>query len=134
MRRLGICEERGSGIDKVVLQSELFQLPAPLFEAPEGFTRAVLFAHRPLRDMDKEDRIRACYMHACLKYVQRDYLTNTSLRERFGIDEQNRAMASRLIKDAVAAKAIFPYDPHAAPKQMKYIPWWAVADDETVGE
>ena len=29
MRRVGICEERGSGIDKVVFQVELYQLPAP---------------------------------------------------------------------------------------------------------
>ena len=34
MRRFGICEERGSGIDKVLTQVELFQLPAPLFESP----------------------------------------------------------------------------------------------------
>jgi hypothetical protein len=36
MRRFRICEERGSGIDKVVQQVELFQLPAPLFERPGG--------------------------------------------------------------------------------------------------
>ncbi len=71
MRRFRICEERGSGIDKVVAQVELFQLPAPLplFEAPNGFTRAVLFAHRPVTRMDKADRIRACYLYACLKWV-----------------------------------------------------------------
>jgi predicted HTH transcriptional regulator len=127
MRRFRICEERGSGIDKVVYQTEAFQLPAPLFEAPEGFTRTVLFSHRPLAEMDKEDRIRACYLHACLKYVQRDFLTNTSLRERFGIEEQNRSMASRLIRDAADARAIVPYDYSAAPKMMKYIPWWAAS-------
>ena len=43
MRRFGICEERGSGIDKVVWEVEFFQLPAPLFEAPGEFTKAVLF-------------------------------------------------------------------------------------------
>jgi len=127
MRRFRICEERGSGIDKVVDQTEAFQLPAPLFEAPEGFTRTVLFSHRSLAEMDKEDRIRACYLHACLKYVQRDFLTNTSLRERFGIEEQNRSMASRLIRDAADARAIVPYDSAAAPKMMKYIPWWAAS-------
>lgn len=128
MRRFRICEERGSGIDKVVFQTELFQLPAPLFEAPEGFTRTVLFSHRPLVAMDKEDRVRACYLHACLKYVQRDFLTNTSLRERFGIEERNRSMASRLIRDAAEARAIVPYDATAAPKLMKYVPWWAAPE------
>ena len=85
MRRMGICEERGSGVDKVVFQTEFYQLPAPMFEVTGETTRAVLFAHRPLSKMDKADRIRACYLHACLKYVNREYLTNTSLRERFGI-------------------------------------------------
>lgn len=33
MRRINICEERGSGIDKVVFQTELYQLPAPVFES-----------------------------------------------------------------------------------------------------
>ncbi|MBN1859714.1 putative DNA binding domain-containing protein [Candidatus Bipolaricaulota bacterium] len=126
MRRLRICEERGSGIDKVVFQIELFQLPAPIFEAPNGFTRTVLFAHKPLTAMDKEDRVRACYLHACLKYVMRDYLTNSSLRERFGIEAHNRSTVSRLIREAVESNAICPYDASAAPKLMKYVPWWAV--------
>ena len=33
MRRIGVCEERGSGWDKVVSLTELHQLPAPLTEA-----------------------------------------------------------------------------------------------------
>jgi len=82
MRRFRICEERGRGIDKVIIQVELFQLPAPLFEVSEGFTRTVLFARKPLNDMDKADRIRAGYLHSCLKRVMRDYLTNASTREK----------------------------------------------------
>ncbi len=35
MWRLRICEERGSGIAKVVFQTELYQLPAPIFESSE---------------------------------------------------------------------------------------------------
>jgi ATP-dependent DNA helicase RecG len=31
MRRVGICEERGSGIDKVIAHVELYQLPPPDF-------------------------------------------------------------------------------------------------------
>lgn len=45
MRRIGICEERGSGIDKVVFQTERFHLPAPAFETTNEHTRAVLFSH-----------------------------------------------------------------------------------------
>lgn len=125
MRRFRVCEERGSGIDKVVSQIELFQLPAPLFEVPRGFTRIVLFAHKPLTDMDNADRVRACYQHACLKYVMRSYLTNASLRGRFGIEEQNKAAVSRYIREAVDEGMIKPFDEDAARKMMKYVPFWA---------
>ncbi len=125
MRRFGICEERGSGIDRVIFNIELFQLPAPLFEVPEGFTRSVLFAHKPLSDMDKTERIRASYLHACLKRVMRDYLTNASLRERFGVEEKNKAAVSRYIREAVDAGMIKPFDDSASRKMMKYVPYWA---------
>jgi len=32
MRRIGVCEERGSGFDKIVYQTEYYQLPAPEIE------------------------------------------------------------------------------------------------------
>ena len=128
MRRFGICEERGSGIDKVVSEIELYQLPAPLFEAPEGFTRTVLFAYQPFRKMSETERLRACYLHACLKYVMRDFLTNTSLRKRFGIEKTGRSMVSRVIRNTVDANLVAPHDPDAAPKQMRYMPWWAVSE------
>jgi predicted HTH transcriptional regulator len=125
MRRFRICEERGSGIDKVIFQVEMFQLPAPLFEAPAGFTRTILFAHQPLTKMDKVDRVRACYLHACLKWVMREYLTNASLRIRFGVEEKNKAAVSRYIREAVEADMIRPFDDTAARKMMKYVPFWA---------
>ena len=127
MRRIGICEERGSGWDKVVFQSEVYQLPAPLAEVADDHTRVVLFAPRPLSSMDRAERVRAAYLHACLRYVNREYLTNTSVRQRFGIEARNSAKASRLIAEAVEAGAIVPDDPTAAPKLMRYVPEWAKA-------
>lgn len=125
MRRVGICEERGSGIDKVVFQTEFFQLPAPSFETPESSTRAVLFAHKDLKDMERADRVRACYLHACLRFVQRNPMTNSSLRERFGIEERNAAIASRIIRDTIEEKWIRPYDPNQGKKYARYVPFWA---------
>jgi predicted HTH transcriptional regulator len=125
MRRVGICEERGSGFDKVVFQTEYYQLPAPLIETTDEHTRVVLFAHREFKDMDKENRIRACYLHSCLKYVQREYMTNTSLRERFGIDEKNSAQVSRIIKDSIDDGKIKCYDESVGSKARRYLPCWA---------
>ena len=125
MRRFAICEERGTGIDKLVDAVEHQHLPPPLFEIPPGSTRVVLFSHRDLRDVDSRMRIRAVYQHACLRYVQRDFLTNTSLRERFGIEANNRAWVSRLIKAATEMGVIAPFDTDAGPKAMRYVPWWA---------
>jgi predicted HTH transcriptional regulator len=130
MRRIGVCEERGSGVDKVVREVEKFQLPAPAFEKVEGSTRAVLFTYRPLKDMDKNDRVRSCYLHACLQYVNRKFMTNSSIRERFDIDVKNRTIASRLIRQAQTAGVIVPYDPNSAPKHMKYVPFW-VSNEKT---
>jgi ATP-dependent DNA helicase RecG len=107
------------------MQTEINQLPAPLFVVPGEGTRSILFAYRPLTKMEKVDKVRSCYLHACLRYMNRDFLTNSSIRERFGIEPQNISTASRLIKDAVLAKMIVPVDSKAPPKLMKYIPWWA---------
>jgi predicted HTH transcriptional regulator len=125
MRRVGICEERGSGIDKVVFETEYYQLPAPSFETPESSTRVVLFAHKTLNEMDKADRVRACYLHACLRCVQRDPMTNSSLRERFGIEPHNSAIASRIIAEGIEGDWIKPYDPDQGKKYAKYVPFWA---------
>lgn len=125
MRRIGVCEERGSGVDKVVSQTEFYQLPAPLFETTDEHTRAVLYAHREFRAMDKADRTLACYLHACLRYVQRDYMTNTTLRQRFGIDEKNSSMVSRIIKDAIEAGLIRCHDETVGSRARKYLPKWA---------
>lgn len=125
MRRFRICEERGTGIDKVVFEVELYQLPAPLFEVPPGFTRTVLFAYRTLAEMGKVDRIRACYLHACLRYVTRQPMTNTTVRERFGIEEKNKATASRLIREALQAGMIRLVSDEVGDKLRAYLPFWA---------
>ena len=129
MRRMKICEEAGTGIDKVIEAVELFQLPAPDFVAitttQPGFTRATLFAPRTLNEMDTYQRIRACYQHACLCFVSGKRMTNTSMRERFGIEEKNAAKASRIIADTLAAGQIRPFDPEQGKKYASYLPFWA---------
>ena len=125
MRRFRICEERDSGIDKVVIQTELYQLPAPLFEVPTGFTRTVLFAHQELDAMTKPDRVRACYLHACLQYVQRKVMTNKSLRERFGIDDSRSALVSRIINATIEAGLVRKITLSESRRDSAYVPFWS---------
>ena len=126
MRRLGICEERGSGIDKVVDMIEVHQLPAPLFESVENSTRCVLFAHKKLAEMNREERVLACYWHACLRYLTGQPTNNRSIRERFGIPNQRSDHASRLLKEAVDMGMLVIRNPEAGNRSRSYLPHWAV--------
>ncbi len=125
MRRLKICEERGSGIDKVIFNIELFQLPPPDFRVSDVSTIAVLFSPTQLPMMSKEDKIRACYQHACLQWVSGSQMSNTSLRKRLGISDSNYPMASRIIRDAITKALLKSYGDQKAKKTSKYVPFWA---------
>jgi len=125
MRRIGVCEERGSGYDKVVAQTEAYQLPAPDIDLYENHTKVTLFAHTEYAKMSKSDRLRACYFHACLKRVNRDFMTNSSLRERFQIDTKNSSMVSRLLNEACDAGLIKISEESTSDKNRKYLPYWA---------
>lgn len=125
MRRLRMCEELGTGWDKIVIACEKAQLPAPKIELYEESTRVTLFSEMPFTNISPEDKLRACYFHACIMYTQGEYLTNSSLRERFGLKPTSSGSISRLIAKAVEDNLIKPLDPDTAPRYMKYIPIWA---------
>lgn len=126
MRRMGYCEEKGSGLDKVIFLNELFQLPPINVITDENRTRVTLYGYRRLNDLDKKERVRACYQHACLKWVSNEKMTNQSLRERFQIEYQNSAIASRIIKDTLEARMIKEDDPeNKSRKHRSYVPFWA---------
>jgi ATP-dependent DNA helicase RecG len=125
-RRVDFCEERGSGIDKVISAVELFQLPAPNFIAGDDYLRVILYGHQLFSRMGKKDKIRACYQHCCLKYVNDELATNKSLRDRFEISEKNYSMVSRIIAGAIDEGLIKPYDAeNKSRKHASYIPFWA---------
>lgn len=123
MRRMRLCEEQGTGIDKVLVAVELHQLPPPDFWVEGEAVRAVLYGPRRLAEMTPQERVRACYQHAALKHVSGQRMTNASLRERMGIDPQNAAQASVIIKLALGQSLIRPAD--AAHHRAGYVPFWA---------
>lgn len=126
MRRMGFCEEKGSGLDKTIFNVELYQLPPIKINVQENRTIIIIYSFKSLNSMSKEEKIRACYQHACLKYVSNEKMTNQTLRDRFGIEEHNSALASRILKDTFDANLIKEEDPDSqSRKYKKYIPYWA---------
>lgn len=125
MRRLRLCEELGTGWDKMVISCEMCQLPAPRIDVYQENTKVTLYSEIPFSSLSMEDKLWSCYLHACIKQVQGEQLTNSSLRERFGLKDSAAGTISRLIKEAVGCQLIKPLDPHTAPRYMKYIPRWA---------
>jgi ATP-dependent DNA helicase RecG len=125
MRRLGICEERGSGIDKIVASIEQLSLPPPLFRAVAGSMVVTLFSDRPFAKMSSEERIRACYQHACLRYAAGEAMSNTTLRERLRLQPGQYPQASLVIRAAIDADRIKPLSEDQGRRNARYIPFWA---------
>jgi len=80
----------------------------------------------PLQEMDKQDKIRACYQHCCLRYVLHEPMNNQSLRKRFNIEDHNYSTASRIIKATLDAGLIRVADEeNTSLKLVTYLPIWA---------
>lgn len=126
MRRFGICEEKSSGIDRVVEAAEVMQLPAPDFLTGHIRTTAVIYGPKAYKAMDGTDRVRACYQHCALQYVLRKPMTNQSLRERFGISSASSNSVSQTINNCVE-QGLIKLDPSApeSKRYARYIPSWA---------
>ena len=126
MRRMNICEERGSGIDRVIHEAEVYQLPGPKFQSDPQRTMVTVFGPQPFEDMDREDRVRACYQHCALKWVLNERMTNQTLRERFGLPESRAAIASQIISATIDAGMIrLDETVGASRKFARYLPFWA---------
>lgn len=123
MRRMRLCEEQGTGIDKVIFHVELHQLPPPDFRTEGDAVRTVLFAPRRFAEMTPDERIRACYQHAALRFVSGERMKNSTLCERFGIEPKNASQASVIIGQCQKAGLIRPAD--LAHPRSGYVPFWA---------
>ena len=59
LRQLGICEERGHGMDAVVDNIEVYQLPPYQCRLGERHTTLILSRYKPLKDLTPDERIQA---------------------------------------------------------------------------
>ena len=128
MHKVGICEERGSGYDKVISYIEKYNLPAPIITEYERSTKVCLFSKKDFDSLTKKEKIAACYAHVSLNYVQNEPSNNSTLRTRFKLGDSERYKVSRVFSDACAAKLIKVRD-GTGMKNREYVPYWAPESD-----
>ena len=124
MRQFHICEELGSGWDKIAIECELKNLPAPTINVYDENIKVTLHSYIPYFNLTMDERIDACYMHACIKWLNHESISNSSLRRRFQLDDAYSSNISKIIKAAVKNNFIKPVDPKTTPRNMRYYPFW----------
>ena len=125
LRLTHICEVRGSGFDRMEEGMQEKKLPSPKVETTEDFCRTKLIYRTSLRNWSKEEKIRTCYTYVCYCHVNGVEVSNALIRERFDINEANRATASRIINETIEAGKIKLADSNVAVKNRRYVPYWA---------
>lgn len=126
MRNFGICEEKGSGIDRVITAAEDARLPAPDIRVGNGRTHVIVFGARAFSDMTLDERIRACFQHCALKWVIGGHMTNLSLRNRFGLAEDKSSTVSQVISATIDAGFVKLDESVGGSKKFaRYQPFWA---------
>ncbi|PPH98174.1 MloB [Rathayibacter sp. AY1D1] len=125
MRLAGVCEVRGSGVDRALAQIEGLLRPAPHFRAENGATTISLFAAADFSSMTIDDRAWSAFLHCCLRHQSGFRLTNASLRTRFGLPDSKATLVSQTITAAVDRRLI-KLDPRAgsSKRNAAYVPFF----------
>lgn len=126
MRAFGLCEERGGGLDKTLIEIEAQHLPAPDFISSENSMRVILFAPKPFNQMSKAEKQRACFFHCVLRWLTHDYMSNATLRERFSLAPEEYQAVSSIIAESIKLGRLAPADPDQGKRNARYVPYWAV--------
>lgn len=124
MSKCGLSEDLGSGIDKVVEAVEYRHAPPPSFESQEGATEVTLYSEK--FKMEREHLRVACYQHCALKHVRKQFMTNSSFRERLNLDEASARTVSKILSGLVEKKIIKKVSDNGdSKKYARYVPYWA---------
>lgn len=112
------------GIDRALENIEKQQTDAPEFIVKTRSTTVELCKGR-FEDMGMKERVNAAYLHCCLQTAKGGFLTNSSLRERFGLSKAKTAVTSQVIAAAVDAGLIF-LDPatKGSRRTARYLPFY----------
>lgn len=124
LRMMRMCEKRGSGIDRALENIEGRRTDAPEFVVKTRSTTVTLRKGR-FDDMGAKERVNAAYLHCCLQAAKGGFLTNASLRVRFGLAKGKSALVSQLIASTVERGLIFQDPATAGSRRMaRYLPFY----------
>jgi ATP-dependent DNA helicase RecG len=136
MRMLGLCEERGRGLDKSVAAIEQssvrhrLNLPAPAFRKSTNGFIATLFGPRAFKELSRDEKKRACFQHCVLGYLKNEFMSNSSLRSRFSLNDDEYQAISGVIADAKSDGLIVDADTEQGRRNAKYIPFFAATESK----
>jgi len=125
MRELNLCEERGGGIDKAIIDIEEKYLPAPEFIRSEHSMRVIIFGPKKFSELSKAEKIWSCFCHCVVRWIRHDYMSNSSLRERFALKDEEYQAVSGVIADTRKAGKIVAAEKNQSNKYARYVPWWS---------
>jgi len=123
LRRIDVCEERGSGIDKIMQAIETHHEPlsAPQFDVLEKHTRVTFSATKNFSEISIKSRIMTCYFHACLKYMNNSYMTRKTLAQRLHCGDS----AAKHVIALTCEKSLLRLLNPNAKRNFQYLPYWA---------
>ena len=105
MRRMNICEDRGTGVDRAIEALEERGLPAPKFSVGDNYTQVTLYNTLNIAQMPDRDKAQSCYLHVCLAFLKGEKATISSVAQRFRTDEKQ---AQKIAEMSIAQELIAP--------------------------
>ena len=111
-------------MDKAILDIEQRYLPTPGIFMSKDSMRVVIFGPKRFNELSKYDKRWSCLCHCVVRWLSEDYMSNTTLRERFALGPENYQLVSAVIADARKAGEIIPADPNQGKRNARYVPAW----------
>ena len=124
LRKMHIVEEQGSGFDRVEERCGEALLPSVAVTTDESSTTVTLYRRKGYKEFTPDDLTRTCYTFACFRHFNGLETNNRALRERLGIEENNAAIASRILKRCVEEGLLYLGPSSVDKRGGNYLPYY----------
>jgi ATP-dependent DNA helicase RecG len=126
MREMNMCENRGSGIQRLMSENEIHRRADPEFQVVDELTKARITGKQNFTSLTLDERVWAVFMHASFKYESGSHMTNATFRERYALTKAKTALVTTAISSAIEEGLIKLFDENSQSRRYaKYVPFWA---------